>query len=103
MQDMDENKRPFFSKRNSFLHAGPCVPSLHEEQLIAMGLEQFTPYCKEIMPKSDDSMVRKAAVNMISSYMLPHWSAKKIADRINRLQKPNIRKNAVQVTRKVIY
>lgn len=57
--------------------------SLHEEQLIAMGMEQFTPYCTELL--NDDAKVsskENLVHTMISHYMLPHWTAKQIATRI---------------------
>ncbi|XP_046637979.1 uncharacterized protein LOC124316215 [Daphnia pulicaria] len=62
---------------------GPCKMSLHEEQLIAMGMEQFTPYCTELL--NDDAKVsskENLVHTMISLYMLPHWTAKQIATRI---------------------
>lgn len=57
--------------------------SLHEEQLIAMGMEQFTPFCTELL-KDDLKMSSKdnLVYSMISHYMLPHWTAKQIATRI---------------------
>uniref|UniRef100_A0A0P4XQK3 GON-4 protein n=1 Tax=Daphnia magna TaxID=35525 RepID=A0A0P4XQK3_9CRUS len=60
---------------------GPCKMSLYEEQLIAMGMEQFTPFCADLL-KGSKSSVDNLVNSMISHYMLPHWTAKQIGIRI---------------------
>jgi uncharacterized CHY-type Zn-finger protein len=55
--------------------------SSYEEQLIAMGMEQFTPFCKELLIDKK-SAVENMVNSMISHYMLPHWTAKQIGIRI---------------------
>ncbi len=55
--------------------------SSYEEQLIAMGMEQFTPFCKELLIDKKSS-VENMVNSMISHYMLPHWTAKQIGIRI---------------------
>lgn len=55
--------------------------SLYEEQLIAMGMEQFTPFCADLL-KGSKSSVDNLVNSMISHYMLPHWTAKQIGIRI---------------------
>ncbi|XP_046632083.1 uncharacterized protein LOC124311787 isoform X2 [Daphnia pulicaria] len=60
---------------------GPCKMSSYEEQLIAMGMEQFTPFCKELLIGKKSS-VENMVNSMISHYMLPHWTAKQIGIRI---------------------
>lgn len=56
---------------------------LSEEQLIAMGIEQFSPYCAELLSGSKTS-VEKLVCSMISHYMLPHRTVKQILTRIRR-------------------
>lgn len=77
---------------------GPCVASPFEEQLIAMGMEQFTPYCKELLLNSNKDVLNKTVCSMISHYMLPHWSPKQISIRIARLSKYKT-DNPVKVSR----
>ena len=55
--------------------------SSYEDQLIAMGMEQFTPFCKELLSGTKSS-VDHLVNSMISHYMLPHWTAKQIGIRI---------------------
>lgn len=55
--------------------------SPYEEQLIAMGLEQFTPFFKESLIDTKIS-VENMVNTMISTKMLPHWTAKQIGIRI---------------------
>ena len=80
------------------MELGPCRPSVHEEQLIAMGLEQFTPFCTQTLAdKATPIKVKKLVASMISLYMLPHWSDKQIGARINRLSCPSTESNPIKV------
>ncbi len=54
--------------------------SSYEDQLIAMGMEQFTPFCNELL--IDKKSTVEKVNSMISQYMLPHWTAKQIGIRI---------------------
>ncbi|EFX70854.1 hypothetical protein DAPPUDRAFT_112291 [Daphnia pulex] len=58
--------------------SGLCKMSSHEEQLIAMGMEQFTPFYNHLDKKSASKEVN----SMISKFMLPHRTAKQIETRI---------------------
>ena len=72
--------------------------SLHEEQLIAMGMEQFTPFCTELL-KDDLKMSSKdnLVYSMISHFMLPHWTAKQIETRIIAKCLPTSSANPIKV------
>lgn len=51
-----------------------------------MGMEQFTPYCREMLSdRASQHSVKKLVSSMISHYMLPHWSERQIDMRIDRL------------------
>lgn len=76
---------------------GPCKGSPYEEQLIAMGVEQFTPFCFELLSGSKGS-VENLVCSMISHYMLPHRTAKQISLRIKRLNLPKAPPNAIKVS-----
>lgn len=75
----------------------PCMPSTHEEQLIAMGLEQFTPFCSRLFERRSEAAIRSTTIQLISHYMLPHWDESVISGRITRLMKPSVRSNPIQV------
>lgn len=75
---------------------GPCKASPHEEQLIAMGLEQFTPYCTELLIGSK-GCTETLICSMISHYMLPHWSTKRIAIRIKQKIRKRVGANPIKV------
>lgn len=82
------------------IERGPCTPSAHEEQLLAMGLEQFTPFCTELLGQdAKPCAIHNLVCSMISHYMLPNWSGKKISFRIKRLARPKSGDNAVKVIR----
>ncbi len=44
-------------------------------------MEQFTPFCKELLIDKKSAVENKVN-SMISQYMLPHWTAKQIGNRI---------------------
>lgn len=78
---------------------GPCIPSVHEEQLIAMGLEQFSPFCAGLLAgtgKGTASQTQSLVHSMISHYMMPQWSGKKIGWRIKRLLRAGAPANPVK-------
>ncbi|EFX80454.1 hypothetical protein DAPPUDRAFT_304044 [Daphnia pulex] len=60
---------------------GPCRMSPHEDQLIAMGIERFTPFYEDYFSGSHKSM-SLLICSMISQSMLPHRTAKEIEARI---------------------
>ncbi|XP_046451509.1 uncharacterized protein LOC124199645 isoform X2 [Daphnia pulex] len=61
---------------------GPsCRMSPHEDQLIAMGIERFTPFNEDYFSGSQKSM-SLLICSMISQYILPHRTAKEIKARI---------------------
>ncbi|XP_046651648.1 uncharacterized protein LOC124342632 isoform X3 [Daphnia pulicaria] len=61
---------------------GPsCRMSPHEDQLIAMGIERFTPFNEDYFSGSQKSM-SLSICSMISQSILPHRTAKEIEARI---------------------
>ena len=72
-----------------------------------MGLEQFAPYCTELLNSSGKKVTKQyhsTFVNsMISHYMLPHWTEKQINYRIQRLTRTHCPYNPVKVLIQLIF
>lgn len=70
--------------------------SPHEDQLMAMGIERFTPFYEDYFSGSQKSM-SLLICSMISQFMLPHRTAKEIEARIKSKCLPTSPANPIKV------
>jgi hypothetical protein len=70
--------------------------SPHEDQLIAMGIERFTPFNEDYFSGSQKSM-SLLICSMISQSILPHRTAKEIEARIKSKCLPTSPDNPIKV------
>lgn len=69
--------------------------SPYEDQLIAMGIEQFTPFYADYFGGSQEMV--HLICSTVSQFMLPHWTAKQIETRIIAKCLPTSSANPIKV------